>query len=149
MGLEKVIELAKDHVPTTGDLSALGVDRLRAMISALDQALPLVTDAGYSLENMFVELGLPPRVVVRAKRVRSITEAEQEALRERAKDHSVASAVVQSFLMAASLQDTLSVGSLRVTDVEIEATTVPRVRLYFTHEPVALDATGSLSALPA
>jgi hypothetical protein len=156
MGLEKVIELAKttttgiaqsaadsaealrDAVPTTADLSAVGVERLRSLIGALDQALPFVNEAGYTLDNMFVELGLPPRLVVRARRTRAVTEAEQADLRERAKEHSVASVVLQAFLLAASLQDTLSVGSLRVAEVEIEATTVPRVRLYFTHQATAI-----------
>ncbi len=36
-------------------------------------------------------------------------------------------------MMAASLQDTLSVGALSVSEIEVEITTVPRVRLYFTH----------------
>ncbi len=117
------------------DVAAFGAEKVQELLSALDAALPFVREAGYELEQTFVELGLPPRLVVKARRVREVSEAEETALRERAGDAKVTSLVLRTFLRAAALQRTVSLKTLTASQIEFEISAMPRARLYFEHAP--------------
>ena len=115
------------------DVAAFSAEKIQELLSALDAALPFVREAGYELEQTYVELGLPPRLVVKAHRVREISEAEAEELRERAGDAKMTSLVLRTFLRAAALQRTISLKALVASQIEFEISPVPRARLYFEH----------------
>ena len=102
-------------------------------MTAIDAAAPFISEAGYQLVQTLVELGLPPRFVVRAQRTRTITDAEAVALRERAAESKVGSIVLAAFLNAAALQPTVSSATFVASEIEFEMYTLPRARLYFEH----------------
>ena len=65
--------------------------------------------------------------------MREISDEEETALRERAAASSMSSLVLRTFLGAAALQRTLSLRTFRASEIELEITTLPKVRLYFAH----------------
>jgi hypothetical protein len=117
------------------DVAAIGAEKVQELLAAVDAAAPFVVEAGYELVQAFVELGLPPRLVVRARRVRQITDEEEAAVRARAAESKVGSVLLRTFLGAAALQQTLSSHSFTASEIEFELTTLPRARLYFEHRP--------------
>jgi hypothetical protein len=117
------------------DVGAMGTEKVQQLLAAVDAAAPFVAEAGYELVQAFVELGLPPRLVVRARRVRQITDQEEAALRERTADSKIGSVVLRTFLSAAALQHSLSSESFAAAEIEFELTTLPRARLYFEQRP--------------
>jgi hypothetical protein len=117
------------------DVAAFGAEKVQELLAALDAAAPFISEAGYELVHAFVELGLPPRLVVRARRVRQITDEEEATLRERAAESTAGSLALRTFLAAAALQRTLSSRSFEASEIEFELTTLPRARLYFEHHP--------------
>jgi len=116
------------------DVGAMGAEKVQQLLAAVDAAAPFVREAGYELVHGFVELGLPPRLVVRTRRVRQISDEEESVLRERAAESTVGSVVLRTFLGAAALQRTLSSQTFAASEIEFELTTLPRARLYFEHQ---------------
>ena len=119
------------------DAGAFGADKVQQLLDAVDAAAPFIVEAGYQFVHAFVELGLPPRLVVRVRRVRPITDAEETALRERAADSKVGSVVLRTFLGAADLQHALSSQSFAASEIEFELGALPRARLFFAHHDPA------------
>lgn len=122
---------------TDFDMAALGAEKVQELLAALDAAAPFIREAGYELVQAFVELGLPPRLLVRARRLRTITDDEEATLRERAAESKVGSLVLGTFLSAAALQRTLSSTTFTASEIEFEISTLPRARLYFDHHAPA------------
>ena len=108
-----------------------GGDKLAELADSVNEAMPVITQAGFAVDQLQVTLGLPPKVVLKASVAREISDEEYEALVERLGDKIVASLVAGTFLKAAALQRGFRVGSMHSSQIEIELSPLPAVRLFF------------------
>ena len=72
MRLTELVDLAKEK---TG---SFGGDKLTELTDAVNTAMPIITRAGFTVEQVTVTLGIPPKAILRARVVR-----ENGALRAR------------------------------------------------------------------
>jgi hypothetical protein len=125
MGLKELLDAAKEK---TG---GFGADKLAELADSINAALPIITEAGYAVEQIHTTLGIPPKVVLRARVIREITDEEYDALIERAGEKVVSSIVAGTFLKAAAVQRSFRIGSLHSSSIDLELSPLPAVRLVF------------------
>ena len=125
MKLKDLINAAKEKT------SGLGSDKLTELTDSINSVMPIIADAGYVVEQIETTLGIPPKVLVRARVVREIPDEEYDALVERVGDEVASSVVAGTFLKAAALQRTFRIGGLRSSELDLELSPLPAVRLLF------------------
>ena len=125
MRLTELVDIAKEK---TG---GFGGDKLTELANSVNTALPIITQAGFDVEQTTITLGIPPKAVLRARVVRELTDEEYDALVQRVGEQVVTSLVAGTFLKAAALQRSFRVGTLLSSHIEIELSPLPAVRLIF------------------
>jgi len=125
MRLTELVDIAKEK---TG---GFGGDKLTELANSVNTALPIITQAGFDIEQTTITLGIPPKAILRARVVRELTDEEYDALVQRVGEQVVTSLVAGTFLKAAALQRSFRVGTLLSSHIEIELSPLPAVRLIF------------------
>jgi len=125
MRLTELVDIAKEK---TG---SFGGDKLTELANSVNSAIPIITQAGFEIEETTVTLGIPPKAVVRARVVRELTDEEYDALVQRVGEQVVTSVVAGTFLKAAALQRSFRIGTLLSSHIEIELSPLPAVRFIF------------------
>ena len=125
MRLTELVDIAKEK---TG---GFGGDKLTELANSVNTALPIITQAGFDVEQTTITLGIPPKAILRARVMRELTDEEYDALVQRVGEQVVTSLVAGTFLKAAALQRSFRVGTLLSSHIEIELSPLPAVRLIF------------------
>lgn len=125
MRFMELLDIAKEK---TG---GFGGDKLTELAASVNEALPIITQAGFILEQMQVTIGVPPKAILRARVVREITDQEYEALVEQVGEQVLKSVVAGTFLKAAALHRSFHIGSMQSNHIEIELSPLPAVRFLF------------------
>ena len=93
--------------------------------------LPIITQAGFVVEQIQVSLGLPPTAILRVRVVRELTDTEYETLIQGLGEQVVTSLVAGTFLKAAALHRSFRIGSMQSSHIELELSPLPAVRFLF------------------
>jgi hypothetical protein len=125
MRIMELLDIAKEK---TG---GFGGEKLTELATSVNEAIPIITQAGFVVEQMQVTLGVPPKATLRARVVREITDQEYEALVEQVGDQVLKSVVAGTFLKAAALHRGFHIGSMQSSHIEIELSPLPAVRFLF------------------
>ena len=125
MRLTDLIDVAKEK---TG---GFGGEKLTELADAVNSAMPIITQAGFAVEQITVTLGIPPKAIVRARVIRELTDEEYDALVQSVGEQVVASLVAGTFLKAAALQRSFRIGNMLSSHIEVELSPLPAVRFLF------------------
>ena len=139
MRFKELLDTAKEK---TG---GFGGEKLTELGDSLNEALPIITQAGFVPEQLQVQLGIPPKVTLRLRVVRELSDEEYDAVVERAGEKVISSIVAGTFLKAAALQRSFRIGSLHSSHIEIELSPLPAVRLLFAPPATTTPAGGELA----
>ncbi|MDX2192169.1 MAG: hypothetical protein NW201_02365 [Gemmatimonadales bacterium] len=121
----------RERLSGLGDLSQFGGDKLGEIADGVNAAIPLITEAGYALTALQLELGIPPKIIVRAAQSAPVTPERLDELRARAEALPVGSAIVLAFLKAVALSENVTLGGLKAREIELEIGALPAVRLIY------------------
>ena len=125
MRITELLDIAKEK---TG---GFGGDKLNELAASVNEAMPIITQAGFVVEQINVSLGVPPKAILRARVVRELTDTEYESLVASLGEQVVTSVVAGTFLKAASLHRSFRIGSMQSSHIEIELSPLPAVRFLF------------------
>src|SRR5215471_13107700 len=125
MRLTDLIDVAKEK---TG---GFGGEKLTELADAVNSAMPIITQAGFAVEQITVTLGIPPKAIVRARVIRELTDEEYDALVQSLGEQVVTSLVAGTFLKAAALQRSFRIGNMLSSHIEVELSPLPAVRFLF------------------
>ena len=125
MRLTELVDIAKEK---TG---SFGGDKLTELADSVNSAIPIITQAGFSVEQITITLGIPPKAILRARVVRELTDEEYDALVQSVGEQVVTSLVAGTFLKAAALQRSFRIGTMLSSHIEIELSPLPAVRMLF------------------
>ena len=125
MRIAELLDIAKEK---TG---GFGGDKLTELADSVNEAIPIITQAGFVVESIQVTLGVPPKAILRVRVVRELTDAEYDALVANVGEKIVTSLVAGTFLKAAALHRSFRIGSMQSSHIEIELAPLPAVRFLF------------------
>ena len=124
-------EQAKDLAEKAGNLAQVGADALRSLTDEVNELLPAIRSAGYTVQGVDLDVMLPPKVTVHCKLEKDLSEDERAALLASLEGRRIVSAAVTSLFQVAEAQRRMSLGSLRPSDVILEVGVSPAVRVRY------------------
>lgn len=104
---------------------------IQQITDELREAIPYLEKAGYVLDSLSVDIGMPPKVVPRFTVREEIDEAMKEAVLAESKQHRLAHMILVAVLKTSPLRRAIKVGSLTFRELEIHCAAIPKIRLVF------------------
>src|SRR5262249_38910994 len=123
----KAGELKDQAAQKAGEVMEGGAARLREALAEFSSAVPILKQAGYSLSEVAIELGLPPKIVASFKIDRVLDEAMLSEIEREHADNKIAVTLIKSLGQARAIQDKVTVAGLAPCGIAIELGLIPSV----------------------
>lgn len=132
---DQTTDLAADFRERAATLSAgvadVTIGRVRTALSDFNAALPIISLAGYTVSEVAVELGIPPKIVANFASIESVSDEKIEEILKQHQDAVLATMLVRAIMSARKLQDGMKIGSLRPKGLAISIGLSPSVVVKF------------------
>lgn len=112
------------------ELKNLGAEKVQEMVTAFQQALPAIKDAGYELTEFEIELGVTPKLIPHFRHALQSAE-DVELARERLRENKLGTIILTALLKAGEVQKQIKVYGFAFSHIEIELGLIPSVRLQY------------------
>ena len=134
MAFDNLIDRAKqtaiDIKDKVGDPSSKVGDAVLDIISDLNDALPQLAKAGYTINELEIEVGIPPKLIPHFTVDESPVENREHSLAG-LEGNKVGYALYKALSKASDLQQKIVINEMRFARIEIELGLVPAVRLSY------------------
>jgi len=134
MAFDNLIDRAKqtaiDIKDKVGDPSSKVGDAVLDIISDLNDALPQLAKAGYTINELEIEVGIPPKLIPHFTVDESLVENNEHSLAG-LEGNKVGYALYKALSKASDLQQKIVINEMRFARIEIELGLVPAVRLSY------------------
>jgi hypothetical protein len=131
--IDKAMQTAVGIKDKVGDPSARVGDAILDVVSSLNDSLPHLAKAGYTMEELEIELGVPPKLIphfsVDGALVENAENAEQ-ALTD-LEGNIIGTTLFKALFKAATLQQKIVIDGMSFSRLEIQLGLVPAVRLCY------------------
>jgi uncharacterized RDD family membrane protein YckC len=108
----------------------VGAKKLQYSVEQLNNAMPYLESAGYTIAQLEMEVGISPKVIVIVK-INDQSTMTLDELEEVIKDTPVVQMLVNAIRISVELQKKLSIRSMRSVGMEISLAVTPSVKLLF------------------
>ena len=155
MNIEKLLHqfktLAEKHLGDPPDPNAPPVDdqdsqqtnedgfdsqskaRVRSVIQDFQSITPLIEQAGYTITDLQIELGIIPKLIPHFLKVKDVDAAEKEAILDSMNNKRLMKMLMHALFKADSFQQNLKMNNYKFKGIEIEIAPIPAVRLNYSH----------------
>ena len=131
--IDKAMQTAAGLRDKVGDPSARVGDAILDVVTSLNDSLPHLAKAGYTMEELEIELGVPPKLIphfsVDGALVENAENAEQ-ALTD-LEGNIIGTTLFKALFKAATLQQKIVINGMSFSRLEIQLGLVPAVRLCY------------------
>ncbi len=107
------------------------MDRVKATLVDFNAALPVLRRAGYTVSEVSVEVGLPPKIVAVFARADVVPDDQIEQMLHDSGDAKLATMLVHALVRAHKLQEKIAIGGLRPKGIALEIGLTPAVVIKF------------------
>jgi ABC-type Zn uptake system ZnuABC Zn-binding protein ZnuA len=122
----------KDQIAgQAAEMSEMGFTKLQETLADFDAALPVLREAGYTLESVSIELGIPPKIVAGFSVAAGVPEEKVEAILAENAERKLTILLVKSIYQATKLQSKLNIKGLRPSGVSVELGLIPQIGVKF------------------
>jgi hypothetical protein len=128
--IDKAMQTAAGLKDKVGDPSARVGDAILDVVSSLNDSLPHLAKAGYTMEELEIELGVPPKLIPHFTVDGTLVENAEQALTD-LEGNIIGPALFKALSKAAALQQKIVIKGMGFSRVEIELGIVPAVRLCY------------------
>ena len=131
--IDKAMQTAVGIKDKVGDPSARVGDAILEVVSSLNDSLPHLAKAGYTMDELEIEIGVPPKLIphfsVDGALVENAENAEQ-ALTD-LEGNIIGTTLFKALFKAATLQQKIVINGMSFSRLEIQLGLVPAVRLCY------------------
>ena len=128
--IDKAMQTAADVKDKVGDPSSRVGDAILDVVNNLNDSLPHLAKAGYNLDELEIEIGVPPKLIPHFTLDETLFENTEQVLTD-LKGNAIGSALLKALLKSADLQGKIVINGMSFSRVEIELSLVPAVRLCY------------------
>jgi hypothetical protein len=128
--IDKAMQTAVGIKDKVGDPSVRVGDAILDVVSSLNDSLPHLAKAGYTMDELEIEIGVPPKLIPHFTVDGAFVENAEQALTD-LEGNIIGSALFKALVKAAALQQKIVIKGMRFSRVEIELGIVPAVRLCY------------------
>ena len=112
-------------------LKDLASRKVHEATQQLHDALPIFSEAGYTLQSLDIEIGVPPKLAPHFLVTEYVDEATRQAILDRVKSQRLVHMTLAALYKASDLQRHIQVGDLAFRGIVIHITTIPKVTIRF------------------
>ncbi len=105
-------------------------DSVNKVLDELNMATPSLKKAGYQLEEIEIEIGVPPKLIPRFG-ICQQQSGSDEQIAEELKTNRIGKNILKGLNAASSLQSKLKMSDMEFSHIEIEIGVVPTVKLSY------------------
>jgi len=113
------------------EISEVAINKINESLADFNAALPLLREAGYTLEGMSIELGLPPKIVASFSVTGTLSDEKVEVLLAENAERRLATYLVKSFHHATKLQSKIDIKGLKPSTIAVELGVIPQIAVKF------------------
>ncbi len=113
------------------DLRDASTARLREALEDFNATLPALREAGYTLTEVAVSIGIPPTVVATFRASDSVTEEGAARVIEENKDRTLTVFLVRALFQAWKLQTSVDIAGMKPRGISVEIGLTPSVVVKF------------------
>ena len=128
--IDKAMQTAAGLKDKVGDPSARVRDAILDVVSSLNDSLPHLAKAGYTMDELEIEIGVPPKLIPHFTVEGALVENAEQVLTD-LEGNIIGSALLKALLKAAALQQKIVINGMSFSRVEIQLGLVPAVRLCY------------------
>jgi hypothetical protein len=129
----------KDQIAgQAAEMTEMGLTKVNETLADFNAALPVLREAGYTLEGVSIELGIPPKIVAGFSVATSVPEEKVEALLAENAERKLTVLLVKSIYQATKLQSKLNINGLRPSGVSVGLGLIPQIGVKFKPSQTAL-----------
>ena len=128
--IDKAKQTAADVKDKVGDPSGKVGDAILAVVNDLNDALPHLSKAGYTMDELEIEVGIPPKLIPHFSVDETLAENTEQSLTD-LEGNTVGYALFRALLKAADLQQKIVINDMSFARIEIELGLIPAVRLSY------------------
>ncbi|WP_196138367.1 hypothetical protein [Aliikangiella sp. G2MR2-5] len=138
-GEKSSIEDSDESAKAAPDSSSLNTDRIKAVISELNNSDALFKESGFMMEKLDVTVGAESKVIPHFKHYHSVTDEEQIAILSRIADNSIIKFVLMSLFRSVKMSSLFDNTEMYFHQVAIDISTSPVVTTTFKREHSSKD----------
>ncbi|MBL8006464.1 MAG: hypothetical protein JNJ56_02950 [Ignavibacteria bacterium] len=109
------------------------VEKVKAMLSNINNSNELFDKSGFHLQNLKVSLGIPPVISVEFSIKGKISTEERARLLEDIKENNMIKLIVICLFKASDFYDKIQFGNYKLSLIEIELGLIPGINLEFSN----------------
>jgi len=128
--IDKAMQTAAGLKDKVGDPSARVGDAILEVVTSLNDSLPHLAKAGYTMDELEIEIGVPPKLIPHFTVEGALVENAEQVLTD-LEGNIIGSALLKALLKAAALQQKIVINGMSFSRVEIQLGLVPAVRLCY------------------
>ena len=128
--IDRAMQTAAGLKDRVGDPSARVGDAILDVVSSLNDALPHLAKAGFTMDALEIEIGVPPKLIPHFTIDKALAENSEQALTD-LEGNIIGFALFKALLKATDLQQKIMINGMSFSRVEIELGIVPAVRLCY------------------
>ena len=128
--IDKAKQTAADVKDKVGDPTGKVGDAILTVVNDLNDALPHLSKAGYTMDELEIEVGIPPKLIPHFSVDETLAENTKQSLTD-LEGNTVGYALFKALLKAADLQQKIVINDMSFDRIEIELGLIPAVRLSY------------------
>lgn len=113
------------------EVKEAGFDKLKAGIDELSNGLPLIEQAGFTVHDINIGIGIPPEVSLSFKKTNTVSSVDIQKIIDENQDKTILVPVLQALLTANNMQSKITMGKFNFTGVGIKVGIPPEVSLRY------------------
>ena len=122
----------KGHIAEqAAGISEIGLAKMNETLADFNAALPALREAGYTLDGVNIDLGVPPRIVANFSSSGAASDETIERLLAENAERNLTAMLVKSINQAAKLQSKINIKGLKPRGLSVEIGLVPRIVVKF------------------
>ena len=127
----KVTDVKELITEQVASVSEMGLAKLNETLIDFNEALPALREAGYTLNGVNIEIGVPPKIVANFSGGGGAPDEKIEALLAKNVDRKLTVMLIRSVQQATKLQSNINIIGLKPLGLAIEIGLVPKVVVKF------------------
>ncbi len=105
--------------------------KIREYTTELNELLPSINAIGYEIKQIEIEIGISPKLIPHFAKTKDVSEELIQSELDKYKDKKLSTFILSSLVKASTMRDIVNIGSLKFTEVELELSVIPAVKMRF------------------
>jgi len=109
--------------------------RVKSIIDDFIDAAPIIEEAGFRIQDLEVELSVIPKLIPHFEKLHSVDEQKKAEILHKVEHRKIVKMLIKALFKADHFQQSLQMGRLEFSGIEIEVTAIPAIRLLYKNTP--------------